>query len=87
MFAAVITTIQKPIRAIVKLVQKLADSGRLPVVARDKKGPTHFRSRHFAEGCRIDFLLFTYQQATEFQLARKLPIGSSSKTLRADVSK
>ena len=37
MFAAVITTIQEPTRAVVKLVQKLADCGGLLVVAGDKK--------------------------------------------------
>src|SRR5438034_11199336 len=79
MFAAVITTIQKPTRAVVRLVQKLADCGGLLVVAGDKKGPAHFRSRHFAEGCRIDFLSLTDQQASEFELARKLPVGSYSR--------
>ena len=79
MFAAVITTIQEPTRAVVKLVQKLADCGGLLVVAGDKKGPAHFRSRHFAEGCRIDFLSLTDQQASEFELARKLPVGSYSR--------
>src|SRR5882724_4318689 len=79
MFAAVITTIQEPTRAVVKLVQKLADCGGLLVVAGDKKGPAHFRSRHFAEGCRIDFLSLTDQQASEFELTRKLPVGSYSR--------
>ena len=79
MFAAVITTIQEPTRAVVKLVQKLADCGGLLVVAGDKKGPAHFRSGHFAEGCRIDFLSLTDQQASEFELARKLPVGSYSR--------
>jgi hypothetical protein len=89
MFAAVITTIQEPTRAVVKLVQKLADCGGLLVVAGDKKGPPHFRSRHFAQGCRIDFVSLTDQQASEFELARKLPVGSCSKNLRrrADASK
>jgi len=79
MFAAVTTTIQEPTRAVVKLVQKLADCGGLLVVAGDKKGPAHFRSRNFAEGCRIDFLSLTDQQASEFELARKLPVGSYSR--------
>ena len=79
MFAAVITTIQEPTRAVVKLVQKLADCGGLLVVAGDKKGPVHFRSRHFAEGCRIDFLSLKDQQAGEFELARKLPVASYSR--------
>ena len=79
MFAAVITTIQEPTRAVVKLVQKLADCGGLLVVAGDKKGPAHFRSQHFAEDCRIDFLSLTDQQASEFDLARKLPVNSYSR--------
>jgi STELLO glycosyltransferase-like protein len=79
MFAAVITTIQKPTRAVVKLVQKLADCGGLLVVAGDKKGPAHFRNPHFTEGCRIDFLSLTDQQAGEFELARKLPVDSYSR--------
>src|SRR4029453_4197790 len=79
MFAAVITTIQKPTRAVVKLVQKLADCGGLLVVAGDKKGPAHYRNRRFAKGCRIDFLSLTDQQASEFELARKLPVGSYSR--------
>jgi len=79
MFAAVITTIQEPTRAVVKLVQKLADCGGLLVVAGDKKGPAQFRSRHFAEGCGIDFLSLTDQQASEFELARKLPVDSYSR--------
>ena len=79
MFAAVITTIQEPTRAVVKLVQKLADCGGLLVVAGDKKGPAHYGNRHFAEGCPIDFLSLTDQQASEFELARKLPVGSYSR--------
>ncbi|PYL22659.1 MAG: DUF288 domain-containing protein [Verrucomicrobia bacterium] len=76
MFAAVITTIQEPTRGVVKLVEKLAECGGLLVVAGDKQGPAHFRSQHFAEGCRIDFLALADQQASEFDLARKLPVGS-----------
>jgi len=68
MFAAVITTIQKPTPAVVKLVQKLADCGGLLVVAGDKKGPAHFRSRHFAEGCRIEFLSLTDLPSAELEL-------------------
>jgi hypothetical protein len=79
MFAAVITTIQQPTRAVVKLVQKLADCGGLLVVAGDKKGPAHFRSQQFAEGCRINFLPLAHQQASEFDLARKLPVNSYSR--------
>jgi hypothetical protein len=79
MFAAVITTIQEPTRAVVKLVQTLADGGGLLVVAGDNKGPAHFRSRHFSEGCRIVFLSTTDQQTSEFELARKLPVGSYSR--------
>src|SRR5437867_10838903 len=79
MFAAVITTIQEPTRGVVKLVEKLAECGGLLVVAGDKQGPAHFRSQHFAEGCRIDFLALADQQASEFDLARKLPVGSYSR--------
>ena len=79
MFAAVITTIQEPTCAVVKLVQKLADCGGLLVVAGDKKGPAHFRNRHFAESCRVDFLSLTDQQASDFELARKLPVASYSR--------
>ena len=78
MFAAVITTIQETTRSVVKLVQKLADCGGLLVVAGDKKGPAHYRNRHFAEGCRIDFLSLKDQQASEFELARKLPFTLQS---------
>ena len=89
MFAAVITTIQGPTRAVVKLVQKLSDCGGLLVVAGDKKEPAHFQSRHFAEGSRIDFLLLTDQQASAFESARRLPVSSRSKNFRrqADASK
>ena len=79
MFAAVITTIQEPTPAVVKFPQKLADCGGLLVVAGDKKGPAHYRNRHFAEGCRIDFLSLKDQQASEFELARKLPVNSYSR--------
>ena len=79
MFAAVITTIQEPTRAVVKLVEKLAESGGLLVVAGDKQGPTHYRSKNFAEACRIDFLGLADQCASEFDLARKLPVGSYSR--------
>jgi hypothetical protein len=79
MFAAVITTIQEPRRAVVKLIQTLADCGGLLVVAGDQKGRAHSRSRHFAEGCRIDFLSLTDQHASEFKLGRKLPVGSYSR--------
>src|SRR4051794_40143681 len=79
MFAAVITTIQEPTRAVVKLVEKLANCGGLLVVAGDKKGPVRFRSRYFAEDCRIDFPSLKDQRASEFELARKLPVGSYSR--------
>jgi hypothetical protein len=79
MFTAVITTIQEPTRAVVKLVQKLADCGGLLVVAGYKKGPAHFRNRHFAEGSRIDFLSLKDQKAREFELAGKLPVDSYSR--------
>jgi hypothetical protein len=79
MFAAVITTIQEPTRGVVKLVEKLAECGGLLVVAGDKQGPAHFRSQHLAEGCRIDFLALADQQVSEFDLARKLPVGSYSR--------
>jgi hypothetical protein len=79
MFAAVITTIQEPTRGVVKLVEKLAECGGLLVVAGDKQGPAHFRSQHFAEGCRIDFLALADQHESEFELARKLPVGSYSR--------
>ncbi len=79
MFAAVITTIQEPTRGVVKLVQKLAECGGFLVVAGDKQGPAHFRSQHFAEGSRIDFLALADQHASEFDLARKLPVGSYSR--------
>jgi hypothetical protein len=79
MFATVITTIQKPTRAVVKLVQKLADCGGLLVVAGDQKGPPHFRSRRFAEDCHVNFLSLTDQQTSEFELARKLPVASYSR--------
>jgi STELLO glycosyltransferases len=79
MFAAVITTIQEPTRSVVKLVQKLGDCGGSLVVAGDRKGPAHFRNRHFAESCRIDFLSLADQQASEFELARKLPVNSYSR--------
>src|SRR5215471_4747598 len=79
MFAAVITTIQEPTRAVVKLVQKLADCGGLLIVAGDKKGPADFRSEHFAKGCRINFLTLADQHASEFDLARKLPVNSYSR--------
>jgi len=79
MFAAVITTIQEPTRGAVRLVEKLAECGGLLVVAGDKQGPSHFRSRHFAEGCRIDFLALADQQASEFSLSRRLPVGSYSR--------
>jgi len=79
MFAAVITTIQEPTRGVVKLVQKLAECGGFLVVAGDKQGPAHFRSQHFVEGSQIDFLALADQQASEFDLARKLPFGSYSR--------
>ena len=79
MFAAVITTIQEPTRGVVKLVEKLAECGGLLVVAGDKQGPAHFQSQHFAEGGRIDFLALADQHASEFDLARKLPVGSYSR--------
>jgi len=79
MFAAVLTTIQEPTRGVVKLVEKLAEYGGLLVVAGDKQGPSHFRSQHFAEGCRIEFLALADQLASEFHLARKLPVGSYSR--------
>src|SRR5947207_13963844 len=79
MFAAVITTIQEPTPGVVKLVEKLAECGGLLVVAGDKQGPAHFRSQHFAEGCRVDFLALADQHASEFDLARKLPVGSYSR--------
>jgi len=79
MFATVITTIQEPTPAVVRLVQKLAGCGGLLVVAGDKKGPAHYRNRHFAEGCQINFLSLTDQQAIEFELARKLPVNSYSR--------
>jgi len=79
MFAAVITTIQEPTAAVVKLVQKLAQCGGLLIVAGDKKGPAHFRSQHFIESFRIDFLSLSDQQASKFELARKLPVGSYSR--------
>src|SRR2546430_17545431 len=78
MFAAVLTTIQEPTRGVVKLVEKLAEYGGLLVVAGDKQGPSHFRSQHFAEGCRIDFLALADQLASASHLARKLPVGSHS---------
>jgi hypothetical protein len=79
MFAAVITTIQKPTRAVVKLVEKLAECGGLLVVAGDKQGPANFRSQHFGRGCRIGFLSLDDQQGSDFDLARKLPVGSYSR--------
>src|SRR5262245_2882293 len=79
MFAAVITTIQEPTRGVAKLVQKLTECGGSLVVAGDKQGPPHFRSRHFAGNCRIEFLSLANQQASEFDLARKLPVGSYSR--------
>lgn len=79
MFAAVITTIQEPTRGIVKLVQKVAECGGFLVVPGDKQGPAHFRSRHFAEDCRIDFPGLAAQHASEYNLARKLPVGSYSR--------
>jgi len=79
MFAAVITTIQEPTRGVVKLVQKLAECGGFLVVAGDQQGPAHFRSQHFTEGSQIDFLALADQQASEFDLARKLPFGSYSR--------
>jgi hypothetical protein len=79
MVAAVITTIQKPTRGVVRLVQKLAEYGGSLVVAGDKQGPAHFRSPHFADGCQMDFLTLANQHASEFDLARKLPVGSYSR--------
>jgi hypothetical protein len=79
MFAAVITTIQEPTRAVVRLVEKLTQCGGLLVVAGDEQGPAHFRSQHFAEGCRIDFLALADQRASKFDLAGKLPVGSYSR--------
>jgi STELLO glycosyltransferases len=79
MVAAVITTIQEPTRGVVRLVQKLAECGGLLVVAGDNKGPVHFRSQHFDKACRIDFLALADQQASEFELARKLPVDSYSR--------
>jgi len=79
MFATVITTIQEPTDAVVKLVQKLAHCGGLLVVAGDRKGPAYFRSPHFAEGCRLDFLSLADQQESEFELARRLPVGCYSR--------
>jgi hypothetical protein len=78
-FAAVITTVQEPTGGVVKLVQKLADCAGLLVVAGDEKGPARFRSQHFSEDCRIDFLSLADQQAGEFELARKLPLSSYSR--------
>jgi len=34
----------------------------------DKKGSAHFRSRHFAEGCRIEFLSLTDLPSAELEL-------------------
>ncbi|MGE5209473.1 MAG: STELLO glycosyltransferase family protein [Alphaproteobacteria bacterium] len=76
MFATVITTIQEPTRAVVKLVRKLVKCRGLLVVAGDKQGPPHFRSQYFAQPCRIDFLTLADQHVSEFGLARKLPVGS-----------
>src|SRR5437667_4102880 len=79
MFAAVITTIQEPTREVVRLVRKLTECGGLLVVAGDKPGLAHFRSQYLAEGCLIDFLTLADQQASQFDLARKLPVGSYSR--------
>jgi hypothetical protein len=79
MFGAVITTIQEPTDAVVKLVQRLAKHRALLIVAGDKRGPAHFLSSDFAEGCHIDFLSLADQEASEFQLGRKLPIGHYSR--------
>jgi FkbM family methyltransferase len=79
MFAAVITTIQEPTRGVVKLVEKLAECGGLLVVAGDIQGPAHFRSRHFAEGCRIDFLAL----ADHFSDCRSQPAVSGLSQTRS----
>src|SRR5947208_16324326 len=79
MFASGLTTIPEPTRGVVKLVEKLAEYGGLLLVAGDKQGPSHFRSQHFAEGCRTDFLALADQLASELHLARKLPVGSYSR--------
>src|SRR5437667_12794190 len=85
MFAAVITTIQEPTRGVVKLAEKLAQCGGLLVVAGDKQGPRHVQRQHFAGGCRIDFLALADQQTSEFDLARKLPVGSYSRKNAANL--
>src|ERR1041385_1469027 len=78
MFAAVITTVQQPTRGVVKLVEKLTECGGSLVVAGDKQGPAHFQSPRFEE-CRVDFLTLADQLASEFELARKLPVASYSR--------
>jgi hypothetical protein len=79
MFGAVITTIQEPTDAVVKLVQRLAEQEALLIVAGDKRGPARFLNPDFAEGCQIDFLSLADQEASEFQLGRKLPVGHYSR--------
>jgi hypothetical protein len=79
MLGAVITTIQEPTGAVVRLVQRLAEHRGLLVVAGDKRGPSHFKSPDFAKGSHIDFLSLAVQEAGEFQLGRKLPVGHYSR--------
>jgi hypothetical protein len=79
MLGVVITTIQEPTDAVITLVQRLAKYGALLIVAGDKRGPVHFLRPDFAEGCRIDFLSLADQQAGEFQLGPKLPVGHYSR--------
>jgi hypothetical protein len=79
MLGAAITTIQEPTHSVVRLVQRVGENGGVLIVAGDKRGPAHYLSPDFAEGCHIIFLSLDNQQAGDFQLGRKLPVEHYSR--------
>ena len=66
---SIITTIQKPTAAVCELAKRLKTIDGMLVVVGDRKGPASF------DVAGVDFLSLEDQNASSFELARKLPVN------------
>jgi len=67
MLVAVLTTIQKPTRCVIRLSERIAAAGGSLIVAGDRKSPAHF------DVMGAQLLTLDAQAAMGFELARDLP--------------
>jgi hypothetical protein len=79
-FFCIITTIQPPTNSVLEFIEKIPPENSSFIIVGDQKGPSNYHIKYdSALRRRIQFINLQEQLNSDFELARKLPVGHYSR--------